>query len=209
MSQSQKQAIQESFAKIAKDPRFVSLVEIPDIRIDLRYASLNNFMNEIVYENLQTAYLHQLAADALKEASQILRKKAPHLKIVVWDALRPASAQQILWSHVVGTPEQKYVADPAKGSIHSYGLAVDLGLCFEDGRALDFGTEYDQFDELAEPQHEERFLKENRLTVEQVDNRRLLREVMFSAGFHGLPHEWWHFDLFPPAEVRQRFEIVF
>ena len=144
----------------------------------------------------------------LKSAIAELQRRAPGFKLLLFDCLRPGSAQKVLWSFVRGTPQQKYVADPERGSIHSYGLAIDLSLQDAEGREVDMGTPYDQFDELAEPRHEDRFLSEGRLTKTQIENRQLLREVMTAAGFQGLPHEWWHFDAKPPTEVRRHHQIL-
>jgi D-alanyl-D-alanine dipeptidase len=109
---------------------------------------------------------------------------------------------------VVGGPKQRYVGDPAIGSIHGYGLAVDATLLHPDGGECDMGTAFDDFSPLAEPQREDAFLAEGRLTPPQVRNRRLLRDAMLAGGFRPIAIEWWHFDALPPDEVRRRFPLV-
>ena len=76
------------------------------------------------------------------------------------------------------------------------------------GSLLDMGTPFDYFGELAQPRYEERFLQEGRLTKEQLNNRKLLRDVMHQAGFRGIPDEWWHFNGFSLEEVKRRYAIV-
>lgn len=101
----------------------------------------------------------------------------------VFDGLRPREVQQRLWDRVKGTEKQSYVADPQKGSVHNYGFAVDLSLQDEQGKEVDMGTPFDSFEPLAQPKLEERFLREGKLSPTHVDHRRLLRDVMESAGF--------------------------
>lgn len=208
VSAEQRREIQESFERIKKDDRFQEMSKFAGAIVDLRYAGTNNFMKTDVYGEVRACYLHKEAAQRLELAFQKLQSLAPGYKFLLFDCLRPGSAQKILWAYVKGTPEQKYVADPARGSIHSYGLAIDLSLADEKGIEVDMGTPFDQFDALAEPQHEERFLKEGRLSQAQIKNREILRQAMSHGGFRGLPHEWWHFDAHPPAEVRRKYQIV-
>lgn len=124
------------------------------------------------------------------------------------DALRPQSAQLRFWELVKGTPQQIYFADPAKGSLHSFGFAIDLNLVNENGVELDMGTAFDDLTDLAQPRYEEKFLKESVLTIHQVENRKILRSLMERAGFEQLPHEWWHYDALPGAQVRSQFKLI-
>lgn len=198
----------EALERAATQTEFDDLTALPQVKVDLRYGSKNNLLGRDVYGGYQRVLLHREAAVKFRRAAALLAERAPELKFVVFDALRPQAAQIQFWEIVKGTPQQNYFADPAKGSIHSFGFAIDLGLLDAQGRELPMGTEFDDLSPLAEPRREEDFLKEGKLKPEEVKNRRLLRSVMEDAGFHSIPHEWWHFDALPPAEVRARFKIV-
>jgi D-alanyl-D-alanine dipeptidase len=105
---------------------------------------------------------------------------------------------------VQGTPQQAYVADPAQGSVHNYGMAIDCGLQDAQGWEADHGTPFDSFDDRSQPQLEEAFFHQGRLTPEQLGLRRLLREILCSHGFISHPLEWWHFDRRPLAQLKQK-----
>lgn len=188
-----------------RNPDYADLTELPNVRAELRYSSTNNLLARDVYGGFQRVLLHQLAAKKFARASQLLSKKFPSFRFVVFDALRPQSAQVEFFRLVKGTPQEPYFADPAKGSLHSYGFAIDLSLLGPDGRELDMGTPFDDLSPLAEPQREEEWLAAGKLTKLQVDNRLRLRSVMTEAGFAQLPHEWWHYDALPAQEVREKF----
>lgn len=175
---------------------------------DLRYGNTNNFIGRNLYGPHQFTYLHAIAAEKLDRAVKILQTRKPGWQILALDFLRPRSVQRVLWDAVKGTSEEAYVADPAMGSIHNYGLAVDLSLANEEGSEVDMGTPFDFFGALAEPQHEEKFLRDGQLTVEQVENRRLLRAVMTVSGFIPIRNEWWHFDALPGDQTRGSHVIV-
>ena len=187
---------------------FVNLESIKHIVIDLRYAGSNNFMGENLYGDFKKAYLHPLAAEKLKTAANLLQKKKPGWKLLIFDALRPLAVQRKLFSRVKGTNKEAYVANPEYGSVHNFGFAVDIGLLDEKGQEVDMGTPFDDFTQLAQPALEEQFLKSGKLTEIQVKNRKLLRNAMEEAGFIQLPLEWWHFDALPGNEVRKKYNIV-
>lgn len=189
-------------------PEFVNLKSLPHVTMDLRYATTNNFMGKNVYGDFKETFLHQKAFTMLRKASEELQKKLPGAKLIIFDALRPRSVQRILFSFVKDTPQEKYVANPDRGSMHNYGFAVDLSILGPDGKELDMGTPYDDFTDLSQPQLEKQFLKEGKLTSHQIANRKLLRQVMEDQGFKVLDHEWWHFDALPQAEVRSQYKIV-
>jgi len=144
----------------------------------------------------------------LKNAVVELQKQHPGFSFLIFDVLRPLSAQQKLWDHVVGTAQQDYIADPVKRSIHNFGMAVDLTVIDERGQALDMGTEFDSFQDLAQPQLESRFLQEGRLLEIHVKNRLILRRAMLSAGFLQLPHEWWHYNAESGDDVRAQYSVI-
>lgn len=180
----------------------------PTLLVKLKYASPDNFMGEAVYGDLKECYLQKEAALKLRKAHEILKARHPNLRLLLGDGCRPRSIQRRMFSIVKGTPKQKYVANPAAGSMHNYGAAVDVTLADDTGARLDMGVPMDYFGILSHPGEEPRLLKEGRLTLEQVANRRLLREVMTRAGFQGLSIEWWHFNAFDRKSVIGKFKIV-
>lgn len=194
--------------QIRSDASYQSLSHIENVKIDLRYATPNNFMGENLYGEFNEAFLHKVAFEKLKKAAAQLKVEKPGYKLLVYDALRPRSVQRRLFAKVKGTDKEEYVADPVKGSIHNFGFSIDLSLANEAGQELDMGTPYDDFTELAQPQKEEQFLKAGKLTAAQIENRKLLRKVMTGAGFLQLPNEWWHYDALPSAQVRKTQKIV-
>lgn len=200
--------VSESLKGLETNSEFVDVGTLPGVRLDLRYASENNFLKKNLYGPLNRCFLHQKAAALLGRAIALLEKGHPEWKFLIFDCLRPRSAQKILWEAVADSERRKYVADPAKGSIHNFGLAIDLSLCDASGRELDMGTEYDQFNDLSEPVMEEKNLKKGRLSQKQLENRRLLRALMIDAGFTQNVSEWWHFDALPANQIRKSFKII-
>jgi D-alanyl-D-alanine dipeptidase len=180
----------------------------PEIRVDLKYSSTDNFVHEDVYGDLDKCFLRKEAAEKLAAAQRKLTELKPGWRLLVFDGARPRRVQARFFAIVKGTPQQQYVADPAEGSIHNYGAAIDLTIVDADGRELDMGTPFDFFGDLSQPQLESEFLAQGKLAREQLDNRLLLRNVMTSAGFLPISNEWWHFDAFPPKEVRARYKII-
>jgi D-alanyl-D-alanine dipeptidase len=201
-------AIKESLERIAGNSDYVDLSTIPGIVIDLKYASLGNFMKENLYGDFRKAFLHKVAVEKFMAATEALQKLRPGWKLLVFDALRPRSVQQLFWNRVKGTPQQPYVANPDKGSMHNFGFAVDLSLLDDNGKELDMGSKYDDFSKMSEPALEQEFIRAGRLTEAQVNNRRILRRVMTGAGFSQQSNEWWHFDALPANEVRANYVIV-
>jgi len=193
---------------IAGSPEFRHLDSIAGIDVDLRYATANNFVGRDLYSPYDCAWLHVEAAAALERAVAWLAVHAPGLKPLVLDALRPQRVQQQLWDALEGTDLRLYLADPARGSIHSYGMALDITLRDADGVELDMGTGFDDMTELSHPALEEGFLLAGRLTEQQLANRRLLRTAMLQAGFLGIKTEWWHFDCGDRDLVRATFRRV-
>lgn len=183
----------------------------PTILVDLKYSTTDNFVGKDVYGDLTRAYMQPMAAKKLAEASKYLQTHHPNLRLLVYDAARPRSAQWKLWNALPDLPEnerQKYVADPRKGSIHNYGCAVDLTVANQDGKPLDMGTKYDFFGELAYPSREAELLKSGKLTQQQIDNRQILRTAMRQGGFSPIEFEWWHFNALSREKAKMVFRIV-
>ena len=194
--------------ELLADGAFVELTEADGIAIDLRYAGQNNFLGRSLYGCFIRLILHVNAAEKLRAAVAHLERSRADLRLSVLDGLRPNRIQRQMWATVVGTPEQIYVADPHIGSIHGFGLAVDVTLIDEARRELDMGTPFDTFEPLAEPQREAEHLASGALTAAQVANRELLRNTMLTAGFHPIALEWWHFDALLPEQVRSLHRLV-
>lgn len=201
-------SIQDTLKFLRNSEEFREVVSDEGVTVDLRYAGSDNFLGYDIYGPFRRLFLHVQAADKLEAAAALLRQEHPGYKFVLYDGLRPRSAQYALWRRVAGTPQEKYVADPGPGSIHNYGLAVDLSVLDETGAELDMGTGFGDFTPLAEPRLEPDKLASGELTWAQFENRMILRRPMEEAGFKVLPWEWWHFDAQPHEVVRRHFKIV-
>lgn len=192
-----------------KKIHYTDISRFPGLRVRLLYATNENFTGEVLYPQKTPALLHPLAAEKLKQAGALLKKENSGLCLLVYDALRPREIQRRLFSYVKGTAEEKYVAAPHPGSLHNFGVAVDLTLAWEEsGKPLDMGTPFDAFTELSEPQKEERFLQQGRLLPMHLENRRLLRRVMEESGFLQHPAEWWHYNALPEEKARATLPLV-
>ncbi|RYY82381.1 MAG: peptidase M15 [Chitinophagaceae bacterium] len=154
----------------------------PEIRYDLRYATTNNFTGRVLYEQGSKTFLRLLPARALAAAQDSFRKLG--LTVKIFDAYRPHAATRLMWDLV---HDERYVANPAKGSGHNRGLAVDLTLVdVQSGQELDMGTGFDNFTDTAHSDF-------SKLAPSVLQNRALLRGMMERYGFTVLPTEWWHF----------------
>jgi zinc D-Ala-D-Ala dipeptidase len=187
---------------------FRRLSTVRGIAIDLRYAGDRNFVGRNLYGTLDCAWMHRLAAGGLERAVALLEQEAPGHRLLVLDALRPHRVQIQLWDFLEGTDLRQYVADPARGSIHSFGMALDATLLDANGQALDMGSGFDEMIELSHPKLEPEHLSSGRLTAAQHRNRELLRTVLGRSGFHGIDNEWWHFEMGDRHDVRQHFTRI-
>lgn len=167
---------------------------IPGIQYELRYAGLNNFMKHRMYPAAtRHTFLRLPAAKALQSAQQKLNALGYGLKI--WDAYRPYSVTEKFWEMV---KDERYVANPAKGSGHNRGIAVDLTIIeLATGKELDMGTDFDNFTDTAH-----HVFKQLPATV--LRNRSLLKETMEACGFTAFESEWWHYS-FPN---NGRFDVL-
>jgi D-alanyl-D-alanine dipeptidase len=153
----------------------------PRIVIDLRYATPNNFTGEQLYP-VARCLLRAPVAERLKRVQNQLMRRGLGLK--VYDAYRPLSVQKKMWALV---PDEGYVANPAKGSRHNRGCAVDATLVDAAGRELEMPTEFDTFSPAAHRDYQGGSEAARR-------NRQILEDAMHAEGFIGLKTEWWHFD---------------
>ncbi|WP_394335805.1 M15 family metallopeptidase [Algoriphagus yeomjeoni] len=205
----------EEMPELEKTLREQGLVElegfIPEIEVELKYSTTDNFFGQDVYGDLTKAFLQPEVAEQLKKAQEMLQAEYPDYTLLVYDGVRPASVQQILWDNLDKPDSLKplYVADPKIGSLHNFGVAVDLTIF--DTKAdstLDMGTGYDFFGYQAYPDREEQMLAEGKITNLQIANREILRRVMTSNGFTGIGSEWWHFNAYSRKEAGEKFEII-
>lgn len=180
------------------------------IKVDLKYSSVNNFIGIDIYGDLNKAYLQKDAAEKLVYVQKMLKDTFPEYNLLIYDAVRPRSVQKIMWENfkMPESEKSKYLAHPEIASMHCYGIAVDLTIIDERGKALDMGTEFDSFEELAYPMLEEKMHSSGRLTLEQLKNRKLLRSLMSRAGFRGITTEWWHFSLYNKSDASIKYAII-
>ncbi|WP_373400330.1 M15 family metallopeptidase [Algoriphagus halophilus] len=157
------------------------------------------------------AYLQPEVAESLKKAQQQLQSEYPDYTLLIYDGARPLSVQQILWDNLDKPDSIKplYVADPKVGSLHNYGVAVDLTI-YDTSKSepLDMGTGYDFFGYAAYPDRESQMLEEGVISSAQIANREILRKVMTNSGFMGIGSEWWHFNAFSRKEAGEKFQII-
>ncbi|MBX3637110.1 MAG: D-alanyl-D-alanine dipeptidase [Rubrivivax sp.] len=189
-------------------PDFVRLADIPGIAVDLRYAGTDNFAGRNLYGAMDCAWLRREAAEGLAAAAAWLSRQAPGWTLRVLDALRPQRVQEAIWAGVVGTPQQLYFANPVRGSIHSFGMAVDATLLDAAGREVDMGSGFDEMDLASHPALHDQLLASGRLSPVQVQRRQLLHDAMAAGGFAGIPTEWWHFDHGDRERVRRELPRV-
>lgn len=155
---------------------------IPTIVYDLRYSTNNNFTKEQLYKEGKKTYLRKPVAGALANVQQELKVLGYGLKI--FDAYRPYKVTEKIWS-LVG--DERFAADPKKGSNHNRGTAVDITIVdLRTNKELDMGTSFDSFSDTA---HTSFIL----LPKQVLKNRFLLKELMIKQGFHIFETEWWHF----------------
>lgn len=182
------------------------------IHVDVKYATMDNFMNRILYAGYDKVYLQPIVAERLSKAQKALQAIDSTLTLVAFDGTRPRSVQQEMWDALDTIPfneRVKFVSNPANGSIHNYGSAIDLSIMDKStGVWLDMGAGYDDLRKIAYPRHEAKFLASGELTQQQVDNRKLLRKVMRAGGFWVIETEWWHFNAFSRAKAKEMFEVV-
>jgi len=165
------------------DTTFVNIRDYSDNFIfDMKYATEDNFLKAKVYDCAE-CYLRLKTVKALIKADSVFNKRGYRIKL--FDCYRPLTIQKRMWA-IVNNPS--YVADPAKGSIHNRGGAVDITLVDSNGNELDMGTPFDFFGIKAGHNY-------RALPNEVIANRLLLKKGMVQNGFQPLESEWWHYDL--------------
>jgi zinc D-Ala-D-Ala dipeptidase len=154
-----------------RQPDLVELVKLdPSLKLDIRYATANNFVGRPVYQEAR-AFLQRPAAEAL----------------LIFDGYRPWAITKLFWE-VAPADKRNFVANPTKGSKHNRGCAVDLSLYdLKTGQEVEMPSGYDEFSERAYPAYKGG-------TAEQRRMREVLRRAMEAEGFRVNEYEWWHFD---------------
>lgn len=181
----------------------------PDIRVDLKYATKDNFIGANMYGQLRRAYLHPNLAKALARAQQALTKERPGYRFLIYDAARPQSVQRRMYQAVAGTPKKIYVAAPERGGRHNYGVAVDLTIVDASGKPLDMGSPFDHFGEEAHLGNEEARVRAGIFNKEVPANRSLMRRLLGAEGLRPYDKEWWHYqEQMAMSEVRRRYQLL-
>ncbi len=168
-----------------RTPELVELVKLdPTIKLDIRYATKNNFLGKAVYKQ-RRSFLQRPAAEALVRVNQSLRKQGYGL--VIFDGYRPWAVTKAFWD-ATAADRKIFVADPAKGSRHNRGSAVDLSLFdLNTGALVKMPGDYDEMTERSHINYE-------CATPEAKRFRDLLRRAMEAEGFAVYEPEWWHYD---------------
>lgn len=158
--------------------------QVPGIVYDLRYATTHNFMRRLMYPGgTNNTYMRLPASLALEKIQAELKNSGLGLKI--FDAYRPFAVTVKFWELL---KDERYVANPSKGSGHNRGIAVDLTIIFlNTGKEMKMGTAFDNFTDTAH--HDFKLLPE-----EILENRQRLRTIMEKYGFKTYNEEWWHYS---------------
>lgn len=174
---------------------FVRLKDLsPDFVYELKYATPDNFLKQAVYD-CGECYLRKSTAEALVKANEAFKQLGYRIKL--FDCYRPLSVQKKMWKILPGT---HYVANPAKGSKHNRGAAVDLTLVDAQGKELNMGTPFDFFGKEAHHTYTEH-------SKEVLENRKLLKETLNKYNFKSIYSEWWHYEYRPEMQSKvENFE---
>lgn len=184
-----------SFGVWGQQSDFVRLKDLsPDFVYELKYATPDNFLKQAVYD-CGECYLRKSTAEALVKANEAFKQLGYRIKL--FDCYRPLSVQKKMWKILPGT---HYVANPAKGSKHNRGAAVDLTLVDAQGKELNMGTPFDFFGKEAHHTYTEH-------PKEVLENRKLLKETLDKFNFKSIYSEWWHYEYRPEMQSKvENFE---
>ena len=184
-----------SFMVWGQQSDFVRLKDLsPDFVYELKYATPDNFLKQAVYD-CGECYLRKSTAEALVKANEAFKQLGYRIKL--FDCYRPLSIQKKMWKILPGT---HYVANPAKGSKHNRGAAVDLTLVDAEGKELNMGTPFDFFGKEAHHTYTQH-------SKEVLENRKLLKETLDKYNFKSIYSEWWHYEYRPEMQSKvENFE---
>jgi D-alanyl-D-alanine dipeptidase len=200
-----------SLEKLFVDSGLIDIGSIDSgIKVQLAYATTENFLHKDLYEGMNKCYLPAEVAEKLHKAQQYLKKASPFYNLLIFDATRPLHIQRYMWDSLRLPYSFKinYLAHPNDISLHNYGAAVDLGLITDEAVIADMGTPFDYFGREAHTEFETQLLDSAKLNQEQVSNRLLLRRVMRMAGFSTIRTEWWHFNSCSKEEAVKKFKLI-
>ena len=199
--------------EVEKKFKRAGLIDIHTIDSSIQVDLVNsdpekNYFRENYYDGLNKAYLRKEVAVKLSKAQKVLKSKHPDFSLLILDAARPRSVSKQMYDKMKGTKFEKYVANPKKGSMHNYGIAVDITIVDGNGEEIDMGfTPFRKSNLEIYWQFTKMKLGFN-LSEVQNQNRKLLSDTMTSSGFLPLSHEWWHFNGMPKDKARKRFKII-
>ena len=184
-----------SFVVWGQQSDFVRLKDLSaDFVYELKYATPDNFLKQAVYD-CGECYLRKSTAEALVKANETFKQLGYRIKL--FDCYRPLSVQKKMWKILPGT---HYVANPAKGSKHNRGAAVDLTLVDAQGKELNMGTPFDFFGKEAHHTYTQH-------SKEVLENRKLLKETLDKYNFKSIYSEWWHYEYRPEMQSKvENFE---
>ena len=190
----------KEYKKLVQKDSIQKMIELrtalPSIVYDLRYATKENFTSTKLYSRGDKTFARLAVVNALRLIQEELLKSGYGLKI--WDAYRPYTVTKRMWE-LIG--DDRYVADPAKGSNHNRGLAVDVTIVdLKTGVELSMGTGYDNFTDTAHHSF-------THLPSEVLQNRKMLKEIMEKHGFRSLETEWWHYS-FPNDKNYEVMKVI-
>ena len=193
--------------------RAYGMVEVtslaPHIRVQLKYATRDNFIGANMYGTLRKAYLHPNLARALARAQKTLEREKPGYAFLIYDAARPQSVQRRMYQAVAGTPKKIYVAAPERGGRHNFGVAVDLTIVDAAGKPLDMGSPFDHFGEEAHLGDEGARVKQGIFAPEVPANRALMQRLLGAEGLRPYDKEWWHYqERMSMPEVRKQYRLL-
>ena len=181
------------------------------ILVELKYSTEDNFMKKDMYGCLEKCYLQPDVAARLLLCQAYLKRKDSSLTLLLYDGVRPRSVQQYMWD-LLDMPikeKTKFVSNPKKGSLHNFGAAIDITIANAETQvALDMGSEYDQIGIISWPIKEKVMLDSSLLTIEQVQNRKLLRRSMRAGKFFNIQTEWWHFNACYRDSAYIKYKII-
>lgn len=217
-----------NYDTLMREYGMVNITELdPEILVELKYSTEDNFVGKDMYGNLESAYLEKEFANRVVLAQKILKQRYPHYTLLIYDAARPISTQRAMRKCVEGTDLERFVADGSRGGRHNYGVAVDLTIATLDGTPLDMGAGFDDFRSVASVKgtpdtsdpstrtidiyrsYVESMVTKGIISRLAADNRILLLEVMLQAELYPYRREWWHYeDIMPMDSVRNRYILL-